>query len=97
MNKIIGVIIVLAVFSCNQPKTAAPEKKMEAVAPASEPAVNPNLAKLDFASKKDMSCGMPLSAGVSDTATYKGKLYGFCSVECKEDFLKDPEAHLSAK
>jgi YHS domain-containing protein len=47
---------------------------------------------LAFDSKKDLSCGMPISAGVSDTAQYKGKLYGFCSAECKADFLKDAEA-----
>ena len=97
MKKIIGILITAAVLSCNQPNTAAPEKKMETVAPAKDAAVNANLAKLSFASTKDMSCGMPISAGLSDTATYKGKLYGFCSAECKADFLKDPESHLAAK
>lgn len=52
---------------------------------------------IDFASTRDLGCGMPLSAGIEDTAHYKGKIYGFCSAECKEDFLKDPEAHLAKK
>lgn len=47
-----------------------------------------------FASPKDLACGMPLSAGIGDTAHYQGKLYGFCSKECKEEFLKNPAAYL---
>ncbi len=37
--------------------------------------------KLD--NTKDLFCGMALKAGVGDTAHYKGKVYGFCSKECK--------------
>jgi YHS domain-containing protein len=45
--------------------------------------------------KKDLNCGMPLSAGIDDTAHYKGKVYGFCSTECKEAFLKNPDSCLA--
>lgn len=96
MKKIISIVIIAAIFSCNQPKSAMPEKKMETVAAAKDSVEN-DLSKLTFAVKKDLTCGMPTSAGVSDTVTYKGKLYGFCAKECKEDFLKDPEGHLAAK
>src|SRR5579863_8857667 len=41
--------------------------------------------------KKDPSCGMPLTAGIEDTVHYNGKVYGFCSDECKQIFLKDPK------
>ena len=47
--------------------------------------------------KRDFICGMPVSAGISDTAHYKGKVYGFCATECKEEFLKSPEAYTSKK
>ena len=30
--------------------------------------------------KKDPTCGMPVTAGVSDTAHYKNKLIGFCFI-----------------
>ena len=96
MKKIISIVLIATAFSCNQPQSVMPEKKMETVAAAKDSMEN-NLTKLEFAVKKDLSCGMPTSAGVSDTVTYKGKLYGFCAKECKEDFLKDPEAHLAAK
>lgn len=50
-----------------------------------------------FANEKDYICGMPVTAGVDDTAHYKNKVYGFCAKECKDEFLKNPEAHLAAK
>ena len=46
--------------------------------------------------KKDPSCGMPVSAGIGDTAHYKNKVLGFCSAECKAEFVKNPEAMLAA-
>jgi YHS domain-containing protein len=46
--------------------------------------------------KKDPACGMPLTAGLEDTTRYKGKLYGFCSKECKEEFLKNPAGYSAA-
>jgi YHS domain-containing protein len=46
--------------------------------------------------KKDPSCGMPVTAGISDTAHYKNNVLGFCSTECKNEFLKNPEANLAA-
>lgn len=52
---------------------------------------------LKFASPKDLVCGMPVAAGVSDTANYKGKIYGFCSTQCKEEFKKNPAAYLTTK
>jgi YHS domain-containing protein len=95
MKKIIIAVLIIAA-GCNQPKETTPEKKMETISATKDSTVN-SFAGLAFDSKKDLSCGMPISAGVSDTAQYKGKLYGFCSAECKADFLKDPEAHLAAK
>jgi YHS domain-containing protein len=44
--------------------------------------------------KKDPSCGMPVTAGIGDTVHYQGKVIGFCSKECKDEFLKDPVAGL---
>ena len=46
--------------------------------------------------KKDPSCGMPVTAGITDTAHYKDKVLGFCSKECKDAFLKNPSANLAA-
>jgi len=46
--------------------------------------------------RKDPSCGMPVTAGIGDTAHYKNKVLGFCSKECKDAFEKNPEAMLAA-
>ena len=44
----------------------------------------------------DPVCKMSLEQHViSDTTTYEGKLYGFCSSGCKEDFLKDPTKYVA--
>jgi len=47
--------------------------------------------------KRDFICGMPVSAGIADTAHYKGKVYGFCAAECKQEFLKSPESYTAQK
>ena len=46
--------------------------------------------------KKDPTCGMPVTAGISDTAHYEKNVLGFCSIECKNEFLKNPKANLAA-
>jgi putative intracellular protease/amidase/YHS domain-containing protein len=52
---------------------------------------------MKFDNKKDFICGMPVTAGVADTANYKGKVYGFCATECKEEFTKNPASYLATK
>jgi YHS domain-containing protein len=39
---------------------------------------------------------MPVTAGITDTAHYEGKVIGFCATGCKEEFLKDPKASIAA-
>lgn len=46
--------------------------------------------------KKDPVCGMPVTAGISDTAHYQKNILGFCSPECKAEFLQNPESMLAA-
>ena len=46
--------------------------------------------------KKDPTCGMPTTAGISDTTHYQNKVIGFCSTECKAEFLKNPKANIAS-
>jgi YHS domain-containing protein len=46
--------------------------------------------------KKDPACGMPVTAGISDTTHYKDHTLGFCSKECKDAFLKSPDVLIAA-
>ena len=62
-----------------------------------DPKVDPvkyNIALVD--NLKDPSCGMPLTAGIGDTAHYNNKTIGFCSKECKDFFLKDAAKNFTA-
>lgn len=97
MKKYFVPAALLVLFSCHQAdtKTAASAAKTDTAAASTDetPGVSAALKGLGFAYKKDPSCGMPLSAGLEDTTTYKGKLYGFCSKECKDAFLKDPAGY----
>ena len=45
---------------------------------------------------KDPTCGMPIGAGIGDTAHYNNKVLGFCSKECKDEFLKNAAKNISA-
>jgi YHS domain-containing protein len=85
------IAALLATLSCNQQAqqtAAAKDTTTSAVH-------KPDLKGLTYAVQKDPACGMPLRAGLEDTVHYKGKLYGFCSKECKAAFLKDPDSYLA--
>ena len=86
--------ITLIALSCKGPKQDEAKKAMSA------PPVNKAVAKYELSqvdNKIDLSCGMPLTAGIEDTCHYMGKIYGFCSKECKDDFLKNPAGAIKEK
>ncbi len=83
--------LMLAFLSCKETKHNS-EKTIQRETTATEENKYKNVK---FDSDKDFICGMPVSAGVSDTAHYKGKVYGFCAAECKAEFLKNPESYLT--
>ncbi len=61
---------------------------------ASDSAVSYDISLVQ--NKKDPTCGMPVTAGISDTVHYDNKVLGFCSPGCKEEFLKNPKANMTA-
>lgn len=91
--KLICLVIILFITSCgNQNAHNTSDTNVAAIANADTIRFTP--AMVD--NKRDPSCGMPISAGIGDTVHYKGKVVGFCSKECKDDFLKDPEKNITA-
>ena len=44
--------------------------------------------------KEDPICHMKTAEHLSDTLTYKGQVYGFCSSMCKDEFKKNPDSYL---
>ena len=46
---------------------------------------------------KDPVCGMKVDLGTTTLkSTYQGKIYGFCSAECKTTFDKNPLQYAEA-
>ena len=84
--------IALVFFACHHLDTA---KSAHPGSAASDMGVNPVLKSLHFDYNKDPACGMPLHAGLEDTTVYKGKLYGFCSKECKAAFWQNPASFVA--
>ncbi len=94
---IIVAFFSIAMFACN----SGGEKKQSQESMQEQPKQTTEEANkfkdVTFDSKKDLVCGMPVTAGVSDTAHYKEKVYGFCSKECKDEFEKNPSAFIAEK
>ncbi|MBU3744430.1 MAG: YHS domain-containing protein [Sediminibacterium sp.] len=85
-------VIVFGIGCESKPATTAATDKDTSMATA-----NASMISIDsLSNQKDPSCGMPVSAGISDTAHYNQYVLGFCSSECKAAFKKDPEAMLAA-
>jgi YHS domain-containing protein len=90
-------MLFVAFFSCNE------NAKKEPVVEKANTMVDSTVSKVDeafknvaFDSKRDFICGMPITAGVSDTAHFNNKVYGFCSKECKDEFMKNPATYVAA-
>jgi YHS domain-containing protein len=91
MRLLLLAAVMAFMASCNNHGAKAEEK--------TETGKKPIAVKVaDLATNQDLICGMKLSDGeIGDTTLYQGKIYGFCSAECKAEFLKDPQAHLTQK
>ena len=92
LSIIISAMIIIT--SCKNHKTAETQ--------IVSPAVVSNQAKPKYTTsmvnnKIDLSCGMPLTSGILDTCHYKNKVYGFCSKECKDEFVKNPTGAIREK
>jgi len=76
-------------------ESATATSTMDSTAIASEDSViSYDISLVD--NKKDPTCGMPVTAGISDTGHYNNMVLGFCSAGCKEEFLKNPKANIAA-
>src|SRR4051812_24370339 len=87
---ILSLAAITVLLSCNQ---SGPEQKAAPVT-ATTPGSGIKIEMASLAMSSDPVCGMSITGDVGDTSTYKGKLYGFCSASCKEDFVKDPGQYI---
>ncbi len=93
MKKVIVYLAALTFAAC-QTKQAEPEVK---TAPALEQSQTEVKPAIELDSNQDPVCKMNVADGYADTTMYEGKIYAFCNIGCKEDFLKDPQSYLAAK
>lgn len=77
---ILSLIVLSSVISCT-----SKEKEN------SMPATGGSLSNVKVVNELDPVCEMPISKHLKDTLTYDGKLYGFCSSNCKEEFKANPK------
>ena len=90
------VISVFAFLAACQPASTQTEKPAKDSTAAMRTDSSTVLNHLLVDNKKDPACGMPVTAGISDTAHYKNHVLGFCSKECKDVFEKSPELLLAS-
>jgi YHS domain-containing protein len=93
VSLIVTILWILVLFSCKSP--ARQETTFDARAFAKKDSATHRFHIKDVSNKKDPVCGMPLTAGIGDTLHYKNEVMGFCSEECKNEFLKDPKKYIS--
>lgn len=94
-NLAIATLVVLCFTACDssKPKETTPAPAATAIMPV-DSTKSYDIALVN--NKKDPACGMPVTAGIADTAHYKGKVLGFCGTGCKDEFLKNPDALIAA-
>ena len=90
------LIVLTVVFaSCNNSE-APKQEVVDTTTASSMEAAATSFPVSMVNNKKDPTCGMPVTAGISDTAHYKDKVIGFCSSGCKDEFKLAPEANIAA-
>ena len=89
-------IFLMACGGNSVPTTESTSSSMDSTVTAAteDSVISYDISLVD--NKKDPTCGMPVTAGISDTAHYDNKVLGFCSAGCKEEFLKNPKANIAA-
>ena len=91
-KNIIGSLLLCVAISltaCNNSSTTQAAKPIK-----TDTAISYNVSMVN--NTKDPICDMPVTAGISDTAVYNGKTYGFCGKGCKDEFVKNPAQYVTA-
>lgn len=89
------MVVTVVMVSCNS--SEAPKQEVaDTTAQTNMEAAAASFPVSMVNNKKDPTCGMPVTAGISDTAHYKDKVIGFCSSGCKDEFKLAPEANIAA-
>jgi YHS domain-containing protein len=89
------IVLTVVFVSCNNAE-APKQEVVDTTAASNIEAAATSFPVSMVNNKKDPTCGMPVTAGISDTAHYKDKVIGFCSAGCKDEFKLAPDANIAA-
>jgi len=89
-------VLMVLTLACGQSNTNTSISDTSKVAATADTSAEKSYPIALVNNKKDPSCGMPVTAGIVDTAHYEKYVLGFCSTECKNEFLKNPSAGIAA-
>lgn len=84
---ILMAFLSLSLVFCAQEKHTVKKKKSTSLSPE-------QLKKVKVVNALDPICQMKTADYLKDTAMYKNKIYGFCSVSCKDQFKKNPAKYV---
>ncbi len=95
MKKLLLILALPIFFACNNKSNTDSSTKTDTTSTTSV-TKEPECKVAMLTSDKDYVCGMTISdGGIADTAHYGGKVYGFCSSDCKDNFVKEPQKYLT--
>ena len=95
---VITIIVCLSIgiFSCTENNTT---KAVQPAIQTNKDSLAQETIKIDtalLANRTDPYCEMKIMPNeIADTAIYKGKIFGFCSKECKTFFSQNPKNYLA--
>ncbi len=95
IKKSFFALLMLGALACGNNQETSTETKQEVMQQHED--VEAKYTPDMVVNEKDYTCGMPVTAGISDTCHYEGKAYGFCSAECMAEFKKDPAGNIAKK
>ena len=97
---IIGLSLVMSalfITSCGNDQVGKNQEEKNNVADKSNTTPEQKTYPVSLVNnKKDPTCGMLVTDGISDTAHYEKYVIGFCASGCKDEFLKNPKANIAA-
>lgn len=82
---ILTALLSVSLMSCAQEVPKVKHKKSTVS--------SKGLKNVKIVNAEDPICHMKNTEHTKDTAVYKNKTYGFCSVYCKDEFKKNPEKY----
>ena len=95
MKKIIPFLTgFVFLAACNNHSSQMPSSNKDTSATMMNGSSSYSVDMVDNA--KDPICGMPTTTEIGDTLHFNNRVIGFCSKDCKDEFLKDAKKNFAA-